>query len=263
MDDIQIIVLSDAHANISAYNASLKMARKLGFDQLLNLGDLLTYGCNPKEILDETFNSIESDKMILIKGNHDQLYFDLIRGDPRYYNTLPEWIQESIDWTTDNTYLENFETSLPWREHYKLDNMYFAHANPFNYGDWTYLNMQDNYIRAAIAMTKHKKILGFFGHTHRQKIINVSNVSKCHEATGVDHFTSDFISKQLAILITLDSIGQPRNNNKRSTILIINKKSRRLNLKFVEVPYDVGVHKKTIRQTLLSNRTKEKLISLF
>lgn len=263
MVDKQIIVFSDIHANINAYKAALKQARQIGFDQLINLGDLLTYGCDSTRILETTNNSIELDKMILIKGNHDQLYFDIMRSDYSYYKTLPAWIQESIDWTIDNTCLENYETSYNWLDFYNLDNIYFAHANPFKYGNWSYLNSDKKFIKAANNLSLKHKTIGVFGHTHRQKIINVSNVCKCHEATGSDHFTSDFISKQLAILITLDSIGQPRNNNKRSTILIINNKSRRLNLKFVEVPYDVGVHKKTIRQTLLSNKTKEKLISLF
>ena len=78
MDDKRIIVFSDIHANINAYKAALKQARQIGFDHLINLGDLLTYGCDTTEIIDTTNNAVEIDKMILIKGNHDQLYFDLL-----------------------------------------------------------------------------------------------------------------------------------------------------------------------------------------
>ena len=239
------------------------MARHLGFDKLVNLGDLLTYGCNPKEILDQTLNAVESDNMILIKGNHDQLYFDLMRGDYDYYNTLPEWIQESIDWTTKNICLDNFEADYPWRNHYKLYNMYFAHANPFKYGNWAYLNVEKDFIRAAMAMAKHDNNIGIFGHTHRKKIVHISNNYKFHQLMPPQNFTSNFISKQLAVFITIDSIGQPRNSNKESTLLVVNIKNKVFNLEFIKVPYEINLHKKTIQQTPLSKKTKEKIISFF
>ena len=71
MVDKRIIVISDIHANINAYKAALKKAREIGFDLLINLGDLLTYGCDTTEIIETTNNAVEIDKMILIKGNHD------------------------------------------------------------------------------------------------------------------------------------------------------------------------------------------------
>ena len=263
MVDKRVIVFSDVHANINAYSAALKLARQLGFDQLVNLGDLLTYGCDTAEILDETLNSVESDNMILIKGNHDQLYFDFMRGDYRYYNTLPVWIKESIDWTIENTYLENYEDSYNWLESYKLDNIYFAHANPFNYGDWTYLDTDKKFIKAANNLSIDHKTIGVFGHTHRQNIMSVSNDYKCSQITEEKIITNNILLKYLAIIINLDSIGQPRNNVKRSTFLILNIKNNQLKLEFIEIPYDVNKHKESIRKALLSRKTQQKIFSFF
>ena len=179
MADKRIIIFSDVHANINAYQAALKKAREIGFDQLINLGDILTYGCDTTAIIETTNNAVEIDKMILIKGNHDQLYFDLMRSDYSYYDTLPAWIQESIDWTIDNTYLEGFETNYNWLNFYILDNIYFAHANPFQYGNWSYLNSDDKYIKAANSLALKHKNIGIFGHTHRQNTSLISNDYTC------------------------------------------------------------------------------------
>ena len=72
--------------------------------------------------------------MKLIKGNHDQLYL-ILYSNFNYYETLPLWIKESIDWTIENTDLDNYEIEYDWLDNYLHDDMFFAHANPFKYGD--------------------------------------------------------------------------------------------------------------------------------
>lgn len=259
----RIIVLSDIHANINAYKVALKLARQIGFDQLVNLGDLLTYGCDTTEVLDETSNAVKTDNMILIKGNHDQLYFDILCGNYSYYNTLPSWIQESIEWTNNNTYLGNYETRYNWQESYKFENIYFAHANPFNYGDWTYLDTNEKYIKSANDLSIGHNTIGVFGHTHRQKITTVSNDNKCAQITKSKISTSNISLKYLTFIINLDSIGQPRNSIKKSTFLVINKKNDRYYLEFIDIPYDMNKHKAKIQKALLSKRTRKKIISYF
>ena len=263
MNDRRIIVFSDIHANIFAYKAALKQARKIGFDQLINLGDLLTYGCDTTEILEITNNSVELDKMILIKGNHDQLYFDLMRSDDSYYKTLPAWIQASVDWTIDNTCLQNYETSYNWLEFYKLDNIYFAHANPFKYGDWSYLNSDEKFIKAANNLSLKNKPIGIFGHTHRQNISLISKDYICSQITKDKIINKNYLLKYLALIINLDSIGQPRNSTKLSTFLLLNIKENQFDLEFVEIPYEVNKHKENIRKALLSRKTQQKLLSFF
>jgi predicted phosphodiesterase len=263
MDDKRIIVFSDIHANINAYKAALKQARQIGFDHLINLGDLLTYGCDTTEIIDTTNNAVEIDKMILIKGNHDQLYFDLMRSDYSYYNTLPDWIQDSINWTIDNTCLDNFENNYNWLNYYNLDNIYFAHANPFEYGNWSYLNSNEKYIEAAENLSRQHKAIGIFGHTHRQNISLISDNYVCTSIPEQNTFNKTYLLTQLALIINLDSIGQPRNSNKLSTLLVLDIKENQLDLEFVKIPYDLGKHKESIRNALFSKGTQKKLFSFF
>ena len=73
---MKIAVLSDIHSVSSALDAALDDARAEGFDVLLILGDLLTYGVNPAETLELVHEAVARDGAILISGNHDQMYLD-------------------------------------------------------------------------------------------------------------------------------------------------------------------------------------------
>jgi predicted MPP superfamily phosphohydrolase len=97
----RIAVISDVHANSQALRAALEQARKTGFDDLVVLGDLLTYGCSPREVLDLIGEAMVRYGAHLTTGNHDQLYFDLAVGHNRYYDELPAWLRETVDWTRE------------------------------------------------------------------------------------------------------------------------------------------------------------------
>ena len=263
MIDKRIIVISDIHANVNAYQSALKKARELGFDLIINLGDLLTYGCDTTETIELTNQAVHKDNMIVIKGNHDQLYFDLKRGDYTYFKTLPTWIQDSISWTIENTNLENFEKIFNWLDHYKLDNIYFAHANPFEYGNWLYLNSSDKLIQSAKSLLTKDCFLGIFGHTHRQ---NISIISKSNEIVEIDYekiFFKDYLYKYLALILNLDSLGQPRSKLKTSSLLVINISSSKFDFEFVNIPYETDKHIKRIKSASFSKATEKKITSFF
>ena len=263
MIEKKIIVLSDIHSNFSAYKQSLLVAEKLGFDQLINLGDLLTYGCDTNNILELTSKMISKYDMKLIKGNHDQLYFDLIKKDYSYYNKLPDWIKESIDWIMDKKSLHNFYYDYDWLDFLKTESFYFAHANPFDYGNWDYLINEAKYIESAIALNKKKCRFGIFGHTHRKNVNTISYNLVCKSMINRKFFSKDFIKDKLAININVDSIGQPRSKSKRSSLLILDIKKNGVELEFKNFFYDVESHLNKIKDSSLSNNTKNKLISFF
>ena len=65
------------------------------------------------------------------------------------------------------------------------------------------------------------------------------------------------------MIINVDSIGQPRNITKLSTLLVLDIKANQFNLEFIKVPYDLSKHKKSIRNALFSEETQKKLFSFF
>ena len=99
---MRIAVLSDFHANIYALKKALKIIDKDGFDKMIMLGDILTYGTNVRETIDLMLERTCNKNTYLIKGNHDQMYDDIIDSKNfEYFNTLPDWIRESVNFTFD------------------------------------------------------------------------------------------------------------------------------------------------------------------
>ena len=96
MSDIKVAVISDIHGNADALEYALDEIKLLVPDVTIILGDILTYGCEPLEVLDVLNTYKESNHCIFIKGNHDQFYFDLESGKKSFAYSIPEFVSESI-----------------------------------------------------------------------------------------------------------------------------------------------------------------------
>jgi len=60
-------LVSDIHSNLQAWHAVLEDIRLLRIDHIINLGDIVGYGPNPKEVL----NSVCKHCAASVIGNHD------------------------------------------------------------------------------------------------------------------------------------------------------------------------------------------------
>ena len=82
-----ITVISDLHANKRAVKAALENAKRKRTDQLIILGDILTYGLDTTEVMDMVSSVLEAGAWLL-QGNHDEIYLNLIDGtDNRFVST--------------------------------------------------------------------------------------------------------------------------------------------------------------------------------
>ena len=262
------MVLSDIHGNAHAFKAALTIARTRGFDQLVILGDLLTYGCDPTAVLALTQEAIDRDGAVLIKGNHDQLYEDLVGGNVEYSKSLPEWIRESVHWTLGAVNAEDFGIRFPWAHSLTISGLYFAHANPFGVGDWTYLNAPADMERAGRLLAEQGYAVGLFGHTHRAKLVEFDENGRASVRTprvlGFDVPVSvPDVSSLRVVLVDPGSVGQPRAPDNASTMALISLTQRTLSLEFLAISYDVQAHKRSIMDTPLSNATKRRILEYF
>ena len=261
----RIVVISDIHGNAAAYAASLAQARNRGFDRLILLGDLLTYGCEPLQVLDLTRQALTRDDALLIKGNHDQLYFDLRRGEHAYYDGLPDWLRETVDWTMEALDGLDLEAAFPWLDHYEHHDTLFAHANPFAYGDWSYLDDPASLVHAARALGERGRAIGVFGHTHRRKGAAVDATGDCRllSATADGRPVRIPLGGGRTVLLNPGSIGQPRDQERLSTMLAVAYAADALDVTFAPVRYDVPAHKRAILKASLSAATTAKLLGFF
>jgi len=181
---MRIAVISDVHSTAAPFRIALEEAREEGFDQLVLLGDLFTYGIDPGECLDLALEAIDRDGACLVGGNHEQLYIDLRDQRSGYVDRLPEWIRESVEWTWRELG-EAWPAGLEWVQEWTSGPLLMAHANPFGYGDWTYLADEKRLRRAAETLRDRGFCWGVFGHLHRPQFFRNRDGVEVHVVNSV------------------------------------------------------------------------------
>lgn len=231
---MKIGVVSDVHGNAHALAAGLTRLEQEGVEQLVLLGDLLSYGCRPLEVLERVQLAARRWPTVFLVGNHDQLYFELQRGAAGYCAQLHGWIQESARWTTERLGAVRLDDLFAWREHWSHDDVYFAHANPFAPRDWTYLNGDVERDRAARLLDERGHRVGVFGHTHRRLDLQRSGVR----------------------LLNPGSLGQPRDGGGASTVALLDGDEWRI----LEIVYDEAAHCAEVAHSGLSLATQQEIL---
>jgi predicted phosphodiesterase len=260
-DQRRIVVLSDLHANARALEACLDRASMLGFDELVILGDLLTYGADVGAVVDSVAELSQSRGAKLLVGNHDWLYRDLPKANRHYYETLPGWLRESIDWTLDRLDTKAFE-ALPWQEEVTIGPVLFSHANPFGSRNFRYLNGEQDVRDAAMNLGARSVLGGCFGHTHR------STLQAVHLDSGkvTDHGKEaewSASSARFRFIANPGSVGQPRGGEPLPSFLRLVVDEMKVHATLQRGAYDVAAHVAAVEGMGLTTATREKLVGFF
>lgn len=245
----KIAVISDLHANALALSMCLREIRKVKVDLLICLGDILTYGTKPNEVIEELLEYQRKNNLIMIKGNHEEFYFSSTKKSLHNY-ALPKFVEESINWTKDNLQFEDIKNLFLWRENYVFRDIFFAHANPFEYGDWSYLETDQQIANALQSLKGKKRICGVFGHSHRQYIRKGKKLMK----TTYDTFLNEI---KEPIIVNTGSIGQPRGRGFCYSLISLDAK--KINIELKEFIPNIEENIKDVYLTEMSVDTKAKL----
>lgn len=238
---MKIAVLSDVHSAAEHFRDALEAARAEGFDRLVILGDLLTYGPDPVETIALAEDALSNDDAILIKGNHDLLYMDGPERDA-YASRLPDWIRESVDWTASQLDNRGRIDDLPWQDEWSDGRLLLSHANPFAAGDWTYVKDDESAAAAAAALEARGFGWGVFGHVHRFR---------------------RYLPANSARVATVGSIGQPRDKAEPFSqwAMLTSEPQFSIEQRRVERGWDSTAEK--IRKTSMSEATRERLCQFY
>lgn len=262
----RFVVISDIHGNIYALRALVHYIRQHDISNVLILGDVLTYGCDPNAVI-ELLKELQSERRcIFIKGNHDQFYFDLANGEDPFSYKMPDFVKESVKWTYSNCRYNLWE-EFEWVESHYESGCFFAHANPFEYGNWRYINNADDHLLAAEKLSTLDYKIAFFGHTHRQKIgvCSYHNNGTSENVTFLDinekHFTVDLNMNNSVIITNTGSVGQPRGGE--PSFIVVSVFDAVVNMDIIGLSYDISPHLEQINQSDMSLATRNKLISYF
>jgi predicted phosphodiesterase len=266
---LNIGFVGDVHANARALKAALRVFHARSLDQLVFMGDLLSYGVDVSEVLDLVAEEVAAGA-VLVLGNHDRLYLDLLAGEQSYYQGLPDWIRESVDFTLkrlDPALLR----SLPFVHEHVQDDLLVAHANPFGTDSrgvpsWRYVRMAQDHEDAGMALRKRGLRMGVFGHTHRARVVECpSAVGLAEERTELRQWRP--YGPRDTLIINVGSVGQPRNVTATSTVGFLTRRNTRMgpetDVVIEPLEYDVQGHLDALRQAPLGTRTISSLTAFF
>jgi len=226
-------LISDIHSNLEGLQAVLADIREQGITEIYCLGDVVGYGPNPAECIDE----IMKCKVCLL-GNHDQgaLF------DPEGFNTGAEraifWTREQLEKHqgngSDRQRRWEFLGELPrFRQEDKLLFVHGSARNPLN----EYVFPEDIYNRRKL-----EKIFAlvaqysFQGHTHVPGVFTENFTFLSPDELGYEYR----LGSEKA-MVNVGSVGQPRDGDSRACYAILDDDVVRF--RRVEYPVETTVEK--------------------
>lgn len=229
-------IISDIHGNLEALNAVLEDIQGQDIEQIYCLGDVIGYGPNPRECIDAAMQF-----EVCILGNHDQgaLF------DPEGFSSGAE---RAIFWTRAQLEAANqdngpnvkrwqFLCELP--RVYTNDDLLLVHGsarNPLN----EYVFPEDIYNRRKIdRLFSLISNYCFQGHTHVPGVFTEEAVfqSPCEFANG------KLKLGDRKLMINVGSVGQPRDNDPRSSYVVLDEEAGEIEFRRVQYPVEVTAEK--------------------
>lgn len=255
----RVAVLGDIHGNALAFREALRAIASAGIQRVCCHGDLLTYGCSPRSVLELLDVLVDKFDCVLLSGNHEPFYFEGQRGEDRLFATKRDFIRDSITWTLQRIEGTSFESRYPWRQACTVTDVLISHANPYLDRTWRYINSPDDEVDASAALVERRARVGVFGHTHRARLTAVRGLvvdrRSLMRPVDLDHGGET----GPRWVINTGSVGQPRGQGATWLELDLGERSARLH----RIRYDIQAHLGQIQASGLSASTIERLCDFF
>lgn len=224
---MKLAVFSDIHGNLQALKAVLEDIESRQADVIWCGGDLVGYGANPGEVVEE----IQHRGIPTVMGNYDDGigYSRIACGCDYSSEAAMASGQQSIAWTKQHTteshkvYLRN----LPYRLQREFGGfqVVLVHGSPQRLNEYLTEDLPDQVFRNHLESSRAAVLI--FGHTHIPFYKNL----------GGKH------------LVNSGSIGKPKHGNPNATYVILDITANNLNADIIEVPYDYEAAAKAIEAT--------------
>lgn len=225
---MKLALLSDLHANLRALRACLAHARDAGATHFAVLGDIVGYGAEPGEVVDEV-RALAAQGAVVLRGNHDEA----AAAPPATPKNLEG---QSAQWTHGQLSAahRDYLCGLPLTA--RLGSSLLVHASAWEPGRWHYVDSAHSAgrcLQAAAAMEGVTEV--FCGHVHEQRMyyrgrgrdpmpfVPVTSAPACVPASR-------------SWVATVGSVGQPRDGDPRAMYALFDTAQSRL--VFHRVPYD-------------------------
>jgi diadenosine tetraphosphatase ApaH/serine/threonine PP2A family protein phosphatase len=219
---VRIAIISDVHSNIEALTEVMRTVEKSRVDRIVCLGDVVGYGASPNPCAEIVKASAE----VTLLGNHDAAVAG--RMDYSFYYDAA---RHALDWSQSMLSEDNISwlRSLPFT--YRIGEIAFCHGSPLDPRAYEYIFALEQ-ARELTPFTGELPEVTFIGHSHLCKAFAVGS------GDVNDVVAQKFgIRKGYKYIISVGSVGQPRDYDNRSCFVIYDSDVR--TVEYMRVEYDI------------------------
>jgi diadenosine tetraphosphatase ApaH/serine/threonine PP2A family protein phosphatase len=219
---VRIGIFSDVHANIEAMNAVIDAYKSERIDKYVCIGDVVGYGASPNECCD----LIRRTAAYTILGNHDAAVAG--RMDYSYYYDAA---RQALDLHARQLSPENMSwlRNLPYEV--REGDITFCHGSPINLEEFEYIFSVEQATR-CLDIWEELGLVTFIGHSHLCKSFALTR-EEVYEVVA----TKFVIRPEHRYIISVGSVGQPRDYDNRASYTIYDTEER--TFEFKRVAYDI------------------------
>ncbi len=220
---MRIAVISDIHSNIEALTEVLRVIEEQKVDRIVSLGDVVGYGASPNPCCE----LVRSVTEVTLLGNHDAAVAG--RMDYSYYYDAA---RHALDWSSRVLSEENMEwlRSLPYT--YRIGEVGFCHGSPVEPKAYEYIFALEQ-ARDLTPYVEHLPEVTFIGHSHLCKAFAIGS-GEVHDVVAQKFG----IRRGYKYIISVGSVGQPRDYDNRSCFVICDTGAR--TVEYIRVEYDIA-----------------------
>jgi diadenosine tetraphosphatase ApaH/serine/threonine PP2A family protein phosphatase len=217
-------IFSDVHANHEALSAVFEAFDRERIDRYVCIGDTVGYGASPNECCD----MVRQRAAFTILGNHDAAVAG--RMDYSYYYDAA---RQALDYHASILTGDNMAwlKALPYEV--REGDITFCHGSPINLEEFEYIFSAEQAAR-CLDIWDRLSTVTFIGHSH---------LCKSFALTREDVFevvaTKFVIRPDHRYIISVGSVGQPRDYDNRASYTIYDSAER--TFEFKRAPYDIEV----------------------
>ncbi len=221
---MRVLILSDIHSNAIALEAVLADAGS--YDQLWNLGDTIGYGPQPNECM----AAMRERASFMILGNHDMACIGSL--DLSDFN--PDARTANL-WNGKQLLEEHRQALLKLHNMLEIDERFLmAHGSPRE-PVWEYLLTRAQAIANFKVFTNN---ICFIGHSHVPLVFQCHEDGHCDGPASPDAERLVRLKPEMRYIINPGSVGQPRNQDSRSSYIIFDTEAN--TVLFRRVSYDIA-----------------------
>lgn len=219
---MRIAIISDIHSNIEALTEVFRVIDKSKVDRIVSLGDVVGYGASPNPCCE----LVRTNAEVTLLGNHDAAVAG--RMDYSFYYDAA---RHALDWSASVVSDENLAwlRSLPYT--YRIGDVGFCHGSPIEPRAYEYI----------FALEQAREITPFSGDLPEVTFIGHSHLCKAF-AIGSGE-VNDVVAQKFGIrkgykyIISVGSVGQPRDYDNRACFVIHDTEAR--TVEYMRVEYDI------------------------